>query len=149
MELPLARGARVLATVIFSTAAAACTTTRPCADVCIESATAVIQLSCDPTDLTSATVTGPCARDAGVQSLRIFPGGSLYVGSPTGGVCHVSLAFASGFTYETDVTFAMQTDNQPGCGNCPPYVGPTQSSFSVGNPSNTCKDAGLDGGPDA
>jgi hypothetical protein len=140
---------RLLAMAVLPTGLAACMVGHPCPGACIASSSAVIQLSCALTDVTSATVTGPCAGDAGVQSLHVYPGGSLYVWSPSTGVCHVSLTFSSGFTYETDVTFATQTDNDPGCGNCPPYIGPTQGSFRVDNPSNTCVDAGLDGGPDA
>jgi hypothetical protein len=133
---------------VLATGLAACSVSRACPGLCIEGSSAVVELNCSATDLTSVTVTGACAGDAGARSLHAF-GTSIYVFSQTAGVCHVSLTFASGFTYETDVTFATQTDNIPGCGVCPPYIGPTQGSFAAHNPGNTCVDAGLDGGPDA
>ena len=58
----------------------------------------------------------------------------------------MQLTFATGFTYSTDVTFALQPDpGPPGCPSCPPYLGPTPSTFTVDNPAATCTDAGVDG----
>ncbi len=126
----------------------ACSGSPPdCPGGCVEASIANFDLSCSPNDLTSVVATGPCARpDA---SLEWYTGtGSEWivgVGSPSPGVCHVALTFATGFTYSADVTFAVQPGG--GCG-CPSFVGPNPPVvLKVNNPSNTCHalpDAGGD-----
>ncbi len=107
---------------------------------------AEFRLSCAPTDLTSMSVSGPCAgADASISDPTASA--SLAISSPSPGVCRVTLTFATGFTYATDVTFVLQSDDD----TCPVwhYTAPTQRTFTVNNPSTTCVDAGLDGGGDA
>jgi hypothetical protein len=103
--------------------------------------------SCGPTDLASVVVSGPCSiGDASISNLAASP--SLAISSPTPGVCHVTLTFATGFTYSADVTFIAQNDGDtPGCPVWQ-YTAPTQRAFTVNNPSTTCVDAGIDGGGD-
>jgi hypothetical protein len=119
---------------------------RSCPGGCPGSGLAILNLSCGPTDLTSVTLTGPCATtDAGPADPNpakyVFGATSqaLAISSPNPGTCHVVLSFASGFSYSTDVLFTSQT-SEGGC--CPAYVAPTQPTFSVNNPSQTCTDAG-------
>jgi len=107
---------------------------------------AVFRLSCGPTDLVSVVLSGPCSvGDAGSSSYLFGPeNASLAVSSPSAGVCHVTLTFATGFTYAADVTFTLQSQNDPP--GCPVwhYTTPTQPTFVVNNPGSTCVDAGLD-----
>lgn len=108
---------------------------------------AIFHLSCGPTDLASVVLSGPCSTgDAGIATLS--GGASLGVFSSGAGVCHVTLKFATGFTYSADVTFVQQTQNDPP--GCPVwhYLAPTQRDFTVDNPGTTCVDAGLDAGAD-
>jgi hypothetical protein len=98
---------------------------------------ATFNLSCSPNDLTSVVATGPCADpDA---SLSWYTGKetqwAVGVVSPSPGVCHIELTFATGFTYSADVTFTEQTA-------CNSFIGPTSGPFMVNNPSDTCLDAG-------
>jgi hypothetical protein len=69
-----------------------------------------------PADLTAVTLSGPCAtNDAGASALNDYlssSGAFVWFGSPTPGVCHVELTFATGFTYSTDVEFASMTHPQ-------------------------------------
>jgi hypothetical protein len=109
----------------------------------------VFHLACSSTDLKSVSATGPCAMpDASLSSY--LGNGSVYVGSQVPGACHVELTFASGFTYSTEVAFV----SQPGgvCGGpqckCGDYVAPASGPFAVKNPSDTCVEAGPDGGGD-
>ena len=76
---------------------------------------AILQLSCGPTDLVSVALSGPCSiGDASISNLAASP--SLAISSPSPGVCHVTLTFATGFTYSADVTFIAQNDGDtPGC----------------------------------
>jgi hypothetical protein len=108
---------------------------------------AIFQLSCRPTDLVSAALSGPCSiGDASISNLAASP--SLAISSPSPGVCHVTLTFATGFTYSADVTFIAQNDGDtPGCPVWR-YTAPTQRAFTVNNPSTTCVDGGIDGGGD-
>jgi hypothetical protein len=118
-----------------------------CTNFCFENRPAMFVLSCSPTDLTDVTASGPCSfSDASGPTVA---GTSLQIGSPTPGICHVTLTFATGFTYSTDVTFVSQTTPAPpGCGGCSPYIAPTQREFAVDNPSTTYVDAGADAGVD-
>lgn len=110
----------------------------------------MFELSCAPTDLASISVSGPCATgDASNSQEPLGPTGTAVgVASPSPGVCHVVLLFATGFRYAADVTFVSQSDTPPP--GCPVshYTVPTQRTFTVNNPSNTCVDAGLDAGVD-
>jgi len=69
-------------------------------------------LTCGPTDLTSVSVSGPCAvADSSVSTFLPNPAStSLQIGSPTAGVCHVSLTFATGFTYSADAPESAAPD---------------------------------------
>lgn len=100
----------------------------------------VFKLACSPNDLTRVVATGPCANpDAG---LEWYTGATtkwiVSVPSPSPGVCHIELQFATGFTYATDVTFTSQSD---GCGS---FIGPASTPYVVNNPPDTClaSDAG-------
>jgi hypothetical protein len=137
------------------TACQADTVQYACPNSCIGAAYAGFDLACSPNDLSSVVATGPCATpEAG---LAYYTGGEtdflVAVGSPEAGTCHVTLGFASGFTYDTDVTFTSQADPVPkGCSPCPSFIGPTAGPWTVNNPSITCValpslDAGA--GPDA
>jgi hypothetical protein len=112
-----------------------------CPGGCIQAAFATFELSCSPNDLIGVTASGPCAMpDA---SLSFYTGSvtewSVLVESPTPGTCHVVLTFATGFTYEADVVFTSHSiPSEPGCGQCPDYIGPTSGPFQVDNPSDTC-----------
>jgi hypothetical protein len=120
-----------------------------CPGLCITSGLAELDLSCAASDLTSVVVTGPCAEgDANPDNyLDRYNERYLFLGSATPGVCHVELIFATGFTYSTDVTFeSVAQPGLPGCPGCAPYVGPTQTTFVVDNPSSTCGDGGSDAG---
>lgn len=121
-----------------------------CPLLCITGGLAELDLSCAHADLESVVVTGPCAEgDANPDNyLDRSNTEYLFLGSPSPGVCHVQLEFGTGFTYSTDVTFASETQGYvPGCPECAPYVGPTQGTFVVDNPSSTCGDGGSDAGP--
>ena len=112
---------------------------------CMGVTDATFNLSCDPTDLTSVVLSGPCAGEASLSTYVVAGEPYVHIGSLSPGVCHVQLAFSNGFTYSADVTFVSQTDDSgPGCPPCAAYIGPTQSMFVVNNPSTTCLDAGLD-----
>jgi hypothetical protein len=107
--------------------------------------TAVLMLSCPPTDLVSIQVSGPCnAGDGGLSSY--VRGAQVLVASPIPGQCTVVLTFAGGFIYRTQLTFQADTVNLPGCNGAEstPYVGPTVNVLEVDNPTSTCLDAGSD-----
>ena len=119
-----------------------CGTHNLCSGSCSVNRSATFVLSCSTTDLTSVAVSGPCASG--------HAGTSLEIESPSPGVCHVALTFATGFVYSADVTFVSQTDPEPaGCATCPPYITATQRTFMVDNPPATCIAAGTDAGRDA
>jgi hypothetical protein len=111
---------------------------------------AVFELACNPNDLESVEATGPCSMPD--RPLSGYTGAAtkwiVSVGSPTPGTCHVTLRFATGFTWSTDVTFATMNDSQPGCAPCPDFVGvaSTSNGSKVNNPPETC--VALDGGAD-
>ena len=108
---------------------------------------ASFELTCGSTDLTSVAVSGPCETDAG-PAFTVYPGEISIASSPTPGVCHVELTFATGLTYTVDVTYALQPFDCNGQQN-EYYVAPTQNVFTVDNPSTTCVDSGPDGASDS
>jgi hypothetical protein len=109
-----------------------------CDNLASVDASVTFNLACVPNDLTAATVSGPCAGNTGGDLTEYVKGrGQLLFVSPTEGVCHLELTFASGFTYGADVTFTSVSDS---CGTR--FVSPTQSTFAVDNPSSTCTDGG-------
>ena len=109
-----------------------------CSNIASVDAAVTFNLACVPNDLTAATVSGPCAGNTGGDLTEYVKGRSqLFFVSPSVGVCHLELTFASGFTYEADVTFTSMSDS---CGRS--SVSPTQSPFAVDNPSSTCTDGG-------
>lgn len=115
-----------------------------CPALCLANKPAVFQLSCGPTDLLNVALSGVCSvGDAGPSSYLFGPASmSLAIHSSNAGNCHVSLTFATGFSYSADVTFTLQTDTTyPDCHGCS-YTVPTQQTFIVDNPSGTCMDAG-------
>ncbi|HEY4394876.1 MAG TPA: hypothetical protein VGP64_12475 [Polyangia bacterium] len=105
---------------------------------------ATFNLSCASANLTKVDVSGPCApTDAGTGPNDYLSGASIGIMSLVPGTCHLSLTFATGFTYDADVVF----DRRPGpCGGT--IVSPTQMSFNVDNPPSTCAggDPGASGG---
>jgi hypothetical protein len=105
---------------------------------------AIFNLSC-PTDPPQITLSGSCAAgDAGPSNGQLNQALNVVtVTSPNPGNCHVVLSFATGFTFSADVTFVTHIETDPPGSNCTsPYTGPTQSMFTVNNPSDTCVDAG-------
>jgi hypothetical protein len=109
---------------------------------------AIFDLSCAATDLTSVTLSGPCATGDASPS-NYLSGQGVEVSSPTPGTCHVALTFATGFTYSTDVTFTSMSATVYGCNGgtgAESYIGPTQVTFMVHNPSATCVESELDSG---
>jgi hypothetical protein len=125
-----------------------------CPSSCIGAAYATFNLACSPNDLASVVATGPCAMpDAGVDDYTGTESEFLVaVGSPEAGACHVTLQFATGFSYEADVTFTSQADPVPkGCTPCPSFIGPTAGPWTVNNPGDTCValPASADAGADA
>jgi len=109
-----------------------------CSNIGSVDAAVTFNLACVPNDLTAATVSGPCAGNTGGDLTQYVKGrGQLMFVSPTEGVCHLELTFASGFSYGVDVTFTRASDS---CGRS--SVSPTQSTFAVDNPSSTCTDGG-------
>lgn len=125
------------------------TATYACSGLCpAGNSPAAFELSCNPADLTSVVLSGPCATGDTSPSGYLWSRGVSFT-SPSPGVCHVELTFATGFTYSTNVTFTQVTEpTTPGCQPCPSFIAPTQGFFSVDNPGNTCVDAGLDAGAD-
>lgn len=126
--------------------------THDCPFTCISSLGTSFDLACDPNDLVSVLVTGPCAiPDASVASYT-FPHSRRYVliGAGSPGVCHVQLVFANGYTFSADVTFGVLDQ---GCG-CPSYVGPVSAPLgstpsgpiTVPNPPSTCVAPPIDAG---
>jgi hypothetical protein len=113
---------------------------------CIGGRPATFNLSCIPGDLTSVVASGPCSMDAGSDSYPGVGSSAVGVSSPSPGVCHIVLTFATGFTYSADVTFTLQTEGS--CPGCQPYIGATSGPFTVNNPSDTCiaVGAGVDAG---
>jgi hypothetical protein len=103
---------------------------------------AILELSCGPTDLTNVALSGACSTgDAGgLKSVFGAMMNSIAIASPSPGDCHVVLTFATGFTFSADLTFVSRTLKE-GCGT-QVYTAPTQSMFTVNNPSDTCVDAG-------
>lgn len=114
-------------------------------------ASAVFELACSQNNLVSVEATGPCSMPG--KPLSFYTGtatkGVVNVGSPTPGTCHVTLTFATGFTWSSDLTFGTINDSEPGCARCPDFVGPTSNSngSKVNNPPDTC--VPLDAGDDA
>lgn len=103
---------------------------------------ATLNLSCSTTDLVSVAVSGPCSTD-GAPWYRAT-GQFIEVTSPSAGICHVELTFATGFAYSTDVTFTTPPADPSVC--CPVATAPTQATFTVNNPSATCVDTSSDAG---
>ncbi len=127
-----------------------CASKTPCSTLCPEGEPAQIELSCDAaTAVTGVTLSGACsAGDASYPGV-VMNGTSVDIYGSIAGVCHVSLSFASDFTYSTDVTFVSQTPPaQPGCGQCSAYTMPTESVFSVEAPES-CAGARPDAAVDA
>ncbi|HTA88147.1 MAG TPA: hypothetical protein VK745_01175 [Polyangiaceae bacterium] len=109
-----------------------------CSNIASVDVAVTFNLACAPNDLTTATVSGPCAGSTGGDLTQYVKGrGQLVFVSPSEGVCHLKLTFASGFSYGADVTFTSMSDS---CGRA--TVSPTQSTFAVDNPSSTCTDGG-------
>lgn len=110
--------------------------------ICAVSSGAVFAVSCSPSDLQSVVVTGPCAAMLSGAALNRGP----YISVPCEieGTAHFVLHFASGFTFERDVTFVKET---PGCQGCAPHFRATEAPIVVNNPpSSSCllPDAGDD-----
>jgi hypothetical protein len=120
---------------------------RDCPLVCPEAGFATFHLACSPNDLVRVDATEPCANpDAG---LDWYTGAAtrweVDVKRPVAGTCHIKLTFATGFTYERDVTFTAQAGGSAGC-SCPEHIAPTSGPFEVNNPTDTCQASPVDGG---
>jgi hypothetical protein len=131
-----------LAIVSLTTAESGCGS--DCGGGCTVSSNASFAVSCFPSDLQSVTVTGPCARTLPGAPLN----GGPYINVPCAaeGTSHFVLQFASGFTFERDVTFTKESQ---GCAGCAPYFVPSELPIIVNNPrASTCTspDAGNDSG---
>ena len=103
---------------------------------------ATLNLSCSATNLTNVALSGACATDSG--GYYSVGGQFVDVSSPSPGVCHVELTFATGFAYSTDVTFTTPPADPSDC--CNLVTAPTQATFTVNNPSTACVDGGIDAG---
>jgi hypothetical protein len=100
---------------------------------------ALSNLACAPANVVSGAISSPCLFSGDAGGIHFREGFS--VASETPGVCHVELKFKTGFTYSAAVTFEQRSD--PGCGEVVyHYVVPTQETYVVNNPRNTCVDAG-------
>ncbi len=118
-------------------------TSHACADSCsIPYSAATLNLSCSATDLMNVVVSGPCSTDGGPWYRAA--GQFVELSSPSPGVCHVELTFATGFVYSTDVTFTTPPADPSAC--CNTATAPTLATFTVNNPSATCVDAKGDAG---
>jgi hypothetical protein len=132
---------------VVAVSAGGCAEPNPCsgpnAFVAKPQTSQILELTCGETDLASVAVSGPCATgDAGPP--YSVSDAFVSVTSPSPGVCHVELVFATGFTFTSDVTFVSKPALS--CGDTAVYVGPAPGvALHVNNPVTTC----LDGGPDA
>jgi hypothetical protein len=123
-----------------------CSSTGDCSGGCA-TGNATFVLSCGSTDLRGVQLSGPCATRDASPSNYVNSGDTAFVDvtSPSPGVCHVELVFATGFIYSADVQFTLQSDNEPSHCACSSFVAPaSQSTFVVNNPGSTCLDAGHD-----
>jgi len=142
VALPVACAAALVAQLAFDETGCSVA----CSGACPADEAAEIDVAC-PTSLTAVSVTGPCATgDASNPGAYGYTGASLFIWSGAPGVCHVTLTFADGSTYSTDVEFAARPPNAPAnapaCGTCPPVVAPAQSTIAVERPDAACADAG-------
>lgn len=122
-------------------------------DGCIGNVSAGLELSCGPTNLTAVKLTGPCPPrgDGGAGEYVSGTTGRLVsFGATSPGTCHVTLVFATGYTFSTDVNFFYGSGGCPGCAQ---VLTPGTGIIMVNNPSDTCvvdsgvqSDAGADGG---
>jgi hypothetical protein len=127
-----------------------------CCGTCPANEPAAFQLSCSVDDLRSVVASGPCMMgDASLPNVfgRLngweSGNGRVFVDVDGPGACHIELTFATGFSYSTDVTFALQSGGMCGACACGDYHAPTTGPFTVNNPSSTCvalPDAGADEG---
>ncbi|MGH7438676.1 MAG: hypothetical protein ACRENE_23560, partial [Polyangiaceae bacterium] len=101
---------------------------------------AIFEMSCARTDLVEVTVGGVCAPDAG--SYYDVGNQDVSINAFQAGVCPVSLRFASGFTYSTEVAFTASAQVPDCCRG--PSIAPAQVRLMVPNPSSTCIDGGID-----
>lgn len=101
---------------------------------CAVSSGASFAVSCFPSDLQSVTVTGPCAST--LPGAPLNGGPYIHVPCAAEGTSHFVLQFASGFTFEHDVTFTKESQ---GCAGCAPYFQASELPVVVNNPrSSTC-----------
>jgi hypothetical protein len=142
----------------FAIGSLACSTEEdraPCPGVCGGATEVVVDLSCAPASVTSATLSGPCSPDATTGGS--WPGHRGFICSDKGvtpfvdcsevffetsgpGVCHVEIDFADGFTYSADVTYSAEAS----CACATPFLAASTNKLMVNNPSATCAaDAGL------
>lgn len=138
-------------TLLCALAAGICPLVLGCSsgcDGCITNVSATLQLSCGPTDLTAVKLTGPCPSfaDGGVGEYVTGTTDRIVVfGATSPGTCHVTLVFATGYTFTADVNFFYGSG---GCPGCPEVLTPGSGLIMVNNPSDTClrSDAGADSG---
>jgi hypothetical protein len=135
--------AAALASAAVCTGGSGCVQSQACDNISRVETPVTFDLACAPNDLTVVKVSGPCSLSNMSTDPADYSGngelgtGKLAIGSQVAGLCHVTLTFASGFVYSTDVTFTGTSDD---CGTG--FISPTQSVFVVNNPSSTCTDGG-------
>lgn len=135
---------------VLACLASACSNGSQCNNLCAGSQPATLDLSCAPSAVTSADLTGPCKPPADASLVVSGLGFSCPLAaqipfvdckqvsffSDATGDCHVSLTFATGFMYSADVHFATSA---PTCG-CPAEQGlfPSPAVLTVNDPDVTC-----------
>jgi hypothetical protein len=123
-----------------------------CSTLCGNATEVTIELSC-AAEVTSATLTGPCAPGSAEDPYREGYTGKPFLGffcdnrgatpfvdcsevsfeTAAAGDCHVEIDFADGFTYSGDVTYTAE----PQC--CPiPFLSASPPALSVNNPASSC-----------
>ncbi len=143
---------------LFVVLAGGCSVSHPCPNTFIDDVPVTLNLSTCAANITNLTLSGACSSADASPSQAVgdpfapnwvqITGTSVKIVSPSPGNCHITLTFASGSTYSTDVTFNSEmTPASPGCQSSP-YTVPTQSTVLVDTPCTTYFDAGSDAGGD-
>jgi hypothetical protein len=134
--------------ILCALGASVCSVTVGCSsscNACEGNEVATLALSCGPTDLTAVKFSGPCPSNGDGSNVGEYVDNqtqsNVYVGATSAGTCTVTLVFATGFTFTTDVTFSEAPNG--GCSGCLPVLKPSPAVVTVNNPSSTCMvDAG-------
>jgi|SRR5580704_6206907 hypothetical protein len=138
---PHTRRGALLGALVVSSALGCSSRSDTCGAIGYPEDMAVFELPCNASDLLSVSLSGACAT-ADASPSNYLSGQSVYVGSPNPGICHVALAFTTGFTYSTTVDFITQTTTG-GCGPSEQFVGPIPFLFMI-DAGATCSETGAD-----